>query len=577
MWDGDHTLWAPDPTEISDRLGWLRVGPEVLADRDRLEGFADACHADGLRHVVVMGMGGSSLFPEVIARTFATGDGRLQLHVLDTTDPQAVARVEAVAPLGETLFVASSKSGSTIETRSHLAHFWDRVGNPAQFAVVTDPGSELGDLARERGFREVFENRSDIGGRYSALSYFGLVPAALAGAPWTDLVASAEALAPSLGPDADPAANPGLRLGAVLGAAVKAGRDKLTLVIDESVATLRAVARAAHRRVDRQARHRGRAGGRRGARPGRRVRRRPPLRLDRHASGRRGGRARRPGRHRPPGGRASASATRPTSVPRSCSGRWPRPSAARSSASTPSTSRTWPRRRRPRTRCSAAARPTSRPARSTTCSPRCSRATTWPSRPTSIPGTSASADLEEARLRIRDEHKVATTFGLGPRFLHSTGQLHKGGPPTGVFVQVVGDDVADTPGAGPAVHVRRAQARAGRRRPADVAQARSPRRAGTRAGSDRPRLTEERAMKLGMIGLGKMGGNMAERLRRHGHEVVGMDPSRRRCRRPHARRADPAPRRGRPAPHRLGRWCRPGRSPTTRSPGSPSGWPRATS
>src|SRR4051794_27966209 len=137
IWNGDHTLWSPDPTEITDRLGWLHVAAEVLAERDRLEAFVDGCAADGLRHAVVMGMGGSSLFPEVIARTFPTAEGRLALTVLDTTDPSAIARIEAVAPLDQTLFVASSKSGSTVETRSHLAHFWERVARPEQFAVIT--------------------------------------------------------------------------------------------------------------------------------------------------------------------------------------------------------------------------------------------------------------------------------------------------------------------------------------------------------------------------------------------------------------------------------------------------------
>ena len=443
MWDGDHTLWAPDPTEISDRLGWLHVAREVLADRDRLEGFADACHADGLRHVVVMGMGGSSLFPEVIARTFTTPDGRLHLHVIDTTDPQAVARVEAVAPLGETLFVASSKSGSTIETRSHLAHFWDRVGNPAQFAVVTDPGSELGDLARSRGFREVFENRSDIGGRYSALSYFGLVPAALAGAPWTDLVASAEALAPSLGPDAEPAAHPGLRLGAVLGAAVKAGRDKLTLVIDESVATFglwleQLIAESTGKHGTGVVPVAGEALGpvdvygddrlfvSIGTPPGDEV-----VGLD--VLGDMGHPVVRLGLGDPTDLGAQVLLWEvATAVCGAVLGINPfdQPNVAEAKAATNDV---------------LAGGPPDLPLGSLDDL----LAKVQPGDYVAIqayvdPGDERLADLEEARLRIRDEHKVATTFGLGPRFLHSTGQLHKGGPPTGVFVQVVGDDVADS-------------------------------------------------------------------------------------------------------------------------------------
>src|SRR5688500_15795608 len=126
-------------------------------------------------------MGGSSLFPEVLARTFGSRPDRLQIAVLDTTDPAAVARVTADWPAARTLFLAASKSGSTIETRSHLELFWSEPPDPACSAATTDPGSALGELAAERSFRATFENPSDIGGRFSALSLFGLVPAALAG------------------------------------------------------------------------------------------------------------------------------------------------------------------------------------------------------------------------------------------------------------------------------------------------------------------------------------------------------------------------------------------------------------
>ncbi len=216
LWARDHTLWSDDPTELADRLGWLEVAEEVLAAGDRLDAVLARAVADGFTHLVVMGMGGSSLFPEVLARTFGAVDGALELVVLDSTDPAAVARVAAHVPPEHTLFLASSKSGGTVETRSHLEFFWDHIGRPEQFAVVTDPGSDLGALARERGFREMFENRPDIGGRYSALSYFGLVPAALAGAGWRELAAAAMAASPR-SRDPDPAVNAGLRLGAADG------------------------------------------------------------------------------------------------------------------------------------------------------------------------------------------------------------------------------------------------------------------------------------------------------------------------------------------------------------------------
>lgn len=237
MWSGDHTLWQDDPTEVADRLGWLRVGPEIAAAHEDLDRFAADVYAEGYTDVLVMGMGGSSLFPEVVARTWGRPDDRPRLAVLDSTDPVAVRRAREAVDLEHTLFVASSKSGSTLETASHLAYFWDLVGRPEQFAVVTDGGSALEATATERGFRRVFVNRSDIGGRYSALSYFGIVPAALAGVDYLRLLRAAEVVAGQLGPTGDPIRNPGLRLGAVMAAAAKAGRDKLTLVLDPDVAT----------------------------------------------------------------------------------------------------------------------------------------------------------------------------------------------------------------------------------------------------------------------------------------------------------------------------------------------------
>ncbi len=233
----DHTLWRDDPTELADRLGWIPVVEEVLAGladvRDRCADLTTDLHVD---HVLVMGMGGSSLFPEVLAQTFGQHEGCPQLHVLDSTDPAAIARVAKACPPDRTLHVASSKSGSTIETRSHLEWAWERSGDPARFVVITDPGSELGALARERGFAEVFENRPDIGGRYSALSLFGIVPAVLAGVDVEVLLSGAREALQDCGPDADPATNPALALAAALAAGVQAGRDKATFVLDPAVA-----------------------------------------------------------------------------------------------------------------------------------------------------------------------------------------------------------------------------------------------------------------------------------------------------------------------------------------------------
>jgi transaldolase/glucose-6-phosphate isomerase len=231
----DHTLWQDDPSEVADRLGWLDC-PTTMAGRvAELLAFADACGADGLERAVVLGMGGSSLFPEVLARTFGSRPDRLDLAVLDTTHPAAVGRVTSDWPSARTLFLAASKSGSTIETRSHLEHFWAEHPDARSFAATTDPGSALGDLARDRGFRAVFENPPDIGGRYSALSLFGLVPAALAGVSPDGLLDGAARLLPSLQDDED--VNPAARLAAAMVAAAKVGRDKLTLVLDHRIAS----------------------------------------------------------------------------------------------------------------------------------------------------------------------------------------------------------------------------------------------------------------------------------------------------------------------------------------------------
>jgi glucose-6-phosphate isomerase len=232
----DDTLWGPaGQPEVTNRLGWLDVHERLLADVDDLIAFARQARADGLTEAVVLGMGGSSLAPEVFRRSFGTHDDGLILHVLDSTDADAVRDVEAAIDLKTALFVVSSKSGGTVETLSAFHTFWERTGgNGAQFVAVTDPGTSLGDLARERGFRRVFENDPNIGGRYSALSYFGLVPAVLLGADVRALLQGATDLGATLR-EPDPAANPGLWLGGALGELALAGRDKLTFIVDPPI------------------------------------------------------------------------------------------------------------------------------------------------------------------------------------------------------------------------------------------------------------------------------------------------------------------------------------------------------
>jgi glucose-6-phosphate isomerase len=224
MRDGDHTLWQDDPTEVADRLGWLVVGDEMGDRTVELNEFAEHVTSAGLDHAVLLGMGGSSLFPEVLNRTFGAAPGRLPLTVLDTTDPTAIGRVNPESAL----FIVASKSGTTIETRTQLDYFWELTGGSgAQFAVVTDPDSELAHVGHTRGMRAVFENRADIGGRYSALSLFGMVPGALLGVELGVLLDRAA------GVDHEEA----MRLGAAIGAAAKSGRDKLTFVLPPEIET----------------------------------------------------------------------------------------------------------------------------------------------------------------------------------------------------------------------------------------------------------------------------------------------------------------------------------------------------
>ena len=236
MWRRDNTLWQDEPTDVADRLGWLSLPDDMENDLPRLRQFAHQVRADGLTHALVLGMGGSSLFPLVVARTFAaTADG-LELHVLDSVDPAAISRTQHALPLEHTLVIASSKSGTTAETRWLLEYFWEVIGNAEQFAVITDPGTPLAKLGVDRGFRAVFEAHPDVGGRYAALSHFGLVPAALAGVDVAELLQRAGRMAAASADCVAADDNAGLQLGATLAGAARAGRDKLTLLVDDRFA-----------------------------------------------------------------------------------------------------------------------------------------------------------------------------------------------------------------------------------------------------------------------------------------------------------------------------------------------------
>ncbi|HEY8173787.1 MAG TPA: glucose-6-phosphate isomerase, partial [Dehalococcoidia bacterium] len=236
IWRRDASVYGGDEAQqrsVANRLGWLDIASKLQREASVIEGFAREVREAGFTSAVLLGMGGSSLAPEVLRRSIRVRGDWPQLHVLDTTDPATIRATEREVDVARTLFFVSSKSGGTIEVASLFAYFYDRVravkGDRAgeNFVAITDAGTQLESLAAERGFRRVFLNPSDIGGRYSALSYFGLVPAAVTGIDVERLL-TAGAAADAAAHEEDSEA---LRLGAVLGALARVGRDKCTFVI----------------------------------------------------------------------------------------------------------------------------------------------------------------------------------------------------------------------------------------------------------------------------------------------------------------------------------------------------------
>ncbi|MBA3747398.1 MAG: bifunctional transaldolase/phosoglucose isomerase [Solirubrobacterales bacterium] len=239
IWKKDPSLWGPrDQPEVADRLGWLQAPETYTEEIDDLEAFAAELAAEGYTDAVLLGMGGSSLAPEVLRQSFGERQhGRLRLQVLDSTDPGAVLAVERSITLEHTIFVVSTKSGGTIETMSLYEHFWSLQPRGEQYVAITDPGSSLAMLASDRDFRRTFLNDPDVGGRYSALTFFGLVPAALMGVDLQRLLDGAGVAAEACAGYHPPEHNSGLWLGCALAALALEGRDKLTFVVDDPIAS----------------------------------------------------------------------------------------------------------------------------------------------------------------------------------------------------------------------------------------------------------------------------------------------------------------------------------------------------
>jgi len=430
----DPGLWGGDrrTPELADRLGWLDAPARSRVLVPKLVAVADEVRRDGITRVVLLGMGGSSLAPEVFWRTFGGRAGWPALLVLDTTHPDAVAAVGDDPALVTTLFLVSSKSGTTIETGSLCAYFWERTGgNARQFAAITDPGTPLERLARERGFRRVFAGEPDVGGRFSALTAFGLVPAALTGVDVGEVLARAER-AVAVCRAEPPASNPGLELGAFMADSWRAGRDKLTLRTAPPFGSFGVWAEQL------VAESTGKGG--RGIVP---IVDEPAGLLD--------------GRDRAYVGltaRESADLGAEFyrwEVATALAGAWMRlnpfdqPNVAESKKNTELLLKR------------LAAGDAVEPAAALADLPRALAPWAASIRPGDYvallawvpPAPAHDAALGRMRAAIARARGVATTAGYGPRFLHSTGQLHKGGADSGVFLQVEAEPQRDlaVPGA----------------------------------------------------------------------------------------------------------------------------------
>ena len=243
LWARDSTLWSG--SDEAKWLGWLDIIERQLACLDLIDDFAADVRNEGFTHVLLLGMGGSSLSPEVLSETFGQKEGSPRLYVLDSTDPAQVKAFEDKLDPAKTLFIVSSKSGSTLEPNIFKQYFFERLEQTlgkdkagAHFVAVTDPGSKLEEAARRDGFRQIFHGDPSIGGRYSALSHFGMIPAAAMGIEARRLLDRAGEMATACSPRAPVERNPGLVLGLILGAAAKAGLDKLTLIASPGLSNL---------------------------------------------------------------------------------------------------------------------------------------------------------------------------------------------------------------------------------------------------------------------------------------------------------------------------------------------------
>ena len=242
LWQHDASLWTNE--DEAGWLGWLAITDDQLANTSKLKAFADEVKAAGFSDILLLGMGGSSLCPEVFSLTYPQAPGFPRLHILDSTDPAQIKSVEEKIDLPKTLFIVSSKSGSTLEPNIYKQYFFElmrhTVGDKAasHFIAITDPGSKMQQVAERDRFRHVFYGLPSIGGRYSALSNFGMIPAAAMGMDTDKFLARTKEMVNACAPAVPVEQNPGVFLGIIMGSAAKLGRDKITLITSNGIADL---------------------------------------------------------------------------------------------------------------------------------------------------------------------------------------------------------------------------------------------------------------------------------------------------------------------------------------------------
>src|SRR5215208_4604853 len=445
VWQKDPTLWGGDKEtpELSNRLGWLTISESMLDHASELYEFATTCMADGLTDVVLLGMGGSSLAPEVFRRSFGKLDNGMTLHVLDSTDADALRAAEQAIDLSKTLFLVSSKSGGTVETRSQFEYFHARVAE----AVGEDKAGDH--------FRAIFQNDPDIGGRYSALSYFGLVPAVLMGVDITKLLEGAQVAEQACANYDHSSNNSGLWLGCALGELALAGRDKLMFAVAEPIGSFGLwVEQLIAESLGKQGR---------GALP---VAGEPIGPPDAYGDDRVFIHLQQ--KDAPEAGFATemkelAKAGHPVFTldvdgPEDLGRIFFFAEFATAVAG-------WvlevnpfdqPNVQEAKDATSKVLEADEKPEIENADDDGLKKLLGQAQPPNYVaicgfvqPSDEFDRAVEGLRLAIRDATKATTTFGYGPRYLHSTGQFHKGGPPTGVFLQLIhdGSEDAEIPGA----------------------------------------------------------------------------------------------------------------------------------